>query len=189
MKKYNFVNKKKSIYSLHSRAKTYYLYQMTNIPYFKMVTLFAWVCKYSGGDRSFSPRNVMFQNMLNCPSRDKPKLPGWAPSQSKCSCNSIKIWKTTIWIVAACTRTACMFICLSNQSPIFPHLLQKYFYIYCRNISPSLAKIFFHFFQKYFSTSCLDFHHLHPLAPPPLIYPCLNWELLETQIGQTYLWM
>ena len=111
------------------------------------------------------------------------------PLQSKCSRNFIKISETTIWIVAAYTRTACMFLCLGNQSPIFPHLPQKYFSISCRNISPSLAEVFLSLFQKYFSTSCLDFHHRHPLALPLPISPPQLGAFGDTHWPNIDLWM
>ena len=73
--------------------------------------------------------------------------------QSKCSWNFIKICKTVILIVAACTRTACMF----PWTAIFLHLLQKYFSISCKNLSPPLAEIFLNLL--------LGFPPWHPLAP------------------------
>ena len=106
------------------------------------------------------------------------KVVWMAPLQPKCSCNFIKICKTTFGIVAACTRTACMFPSVGVQSAIFLHLLQKYFFTSCRNISPTPVKTFAYLLQKYFSTSCFDFHHdtlfLAPSHPPPPSLPKLG---------------
>ena len=146
---------------------------MTNLLKSTTVIIFAWRCKWSGdklplkANKSFLPRNIMFQNMLV----HQIKVVWMAPLQPKCSCNFIKICKTTFGIVAACTRTACMFPSVGVQSAIFLHLLQKYFFTSCRNISPTPVKTFAYLLQKYFSTSCFDFHHdtlfLAPSHPPP----------------------
>ena len=140
----------------HKVPRWYFLHDIASV----VVTSCLWkqTCPFT--KKCNVPKNVG-------PSRDESKLCGSPPCSPNVAGILSTICKTVIAIVAACTRTACMF----PWSAIFLHLLQIYFSIFCRNISPSLTKIFLPLLQKYFSTSCLDFPYdtlLHPISPPQL---------------------